>query len=180
MFGQSTISPDLLNNDEMISKLVGSVTLADILVDDVPCRCLVDTGSQVTTISQRFYLKHLSYTTLQPVESCLKVIGAGGQEVPYLGYIAVDVTLPQDDLGDSQCFSILVLVVPDTSFHTQAPVLLGTSGLCHPTAWKHVYQCFATVGSVVEQGVLSQKSQCIPAHNKALILGRVQTSILPQ
>jgi hypothetical protein len=174
MFGQSTVSPDLDNIDETNFRLVGPNMLADILVDDVPCRCLVDSGSQVTTISQGFYWEHLSHAPLQSVDSCLKVTGAGDQPVPYLGYIEVEVTLPADN-GDLHCYSILALVVPDTPFHMQAPVLLGTNllQLCYstciglygpsfshwpvPPSWKQAYQSFAMVENMVQQGVFSQK-----------------------
>jgi hypothetical protein len=135
IFGQSTTSPDLqlLNTDEMISDsrlvAVGPNTLADILVDDGPCCYLLDTQwfTSPHHLAQGFYWKHLSHTPLQPVDSCLKVTGAGGQQAPYLGYISVHVTLPHNALGDSQCFSILAHVVPETSFHAQAPVLLSTN-----------------------------------------------------
>lgn len=179
-----------------MSRLVGPSTLAEIHVGDVPCHALVDSGSQITTISHGFYLEHLSSLLLQPVDF-LQIKGADDHRVPYLGYIAVDITLPDDDHGSSQTHTTLALVVPDTVFHQQAPVLLGTNllHLCYTTCierygpswtewpvsstWKQAYNCFAMVGNIVEKAVFNTKPHHIEANSRKVIVGRVETSILP-
>ena len=49
--------------------------------------CLLDTGSQVTTIPQSFYKQHLSEQEIKPLFDLLEEEGAAGQSVPYLGYV---------------------------------------------------------------------------------------------
>ena len=64
MFGQNVSSPnnhfDTVNTDDIVSKLVGPVAEVNIVVEGVPCSCLVDSGSQVTTVSKSFYDQYLS------------------------------------------------------------------------------------------------------------------------
>lgn len=72
--------------------LVGSRCTADIIVAGHQGSCLLDTGSQVTTIPVSFYNEHLSDQPVQPLHELLHVEVAAGQNVPYLGYIETTVT----------------------------------------------------------------------------------------
>jgi hypothetical protein len=47
--------------------LVGPACEEDITVVGVQARCLMDSGSQVTLISEDFYRRHLQHLTLQRV-----------------------------------------------------------------------------------------------------------------
>ena len=42
------------NNSNVLQDIIGSANESPALVNNVSCTCLVDTGSQVTTISQSF------------------------------------------------------------------------------------------------------------------------------
>lgn len=53
--------------------LVGSKSTANVKVNGVDCRSLLDTGSQVTTVSQSFYNSHLSDYTIHPVSDILEM-----------------------------------------------------------------------------------------------------------
>lgn len=66
--------------------LVGVKCTAQIIIDGKEVDCLLDTGSQVTTVPQSFYEAHLSDYPLKSLENLLEVEGANGQVVPYLGY----------------------------------------------------------------------------------------------
>lgn len=57
----------------------------------------------------------------------LKLKGAGGQHVPYLGYIEVSVTPPQPITGRVENLDALVLVVPECQFNSKIPLLIGTN-----------------------------------------------------
>ena len=65
--------------------LVGPACETDSTVHCLPCRALLDSGSQVTTISRTFYRNHVSsFAPLEPVrDGMLNVEGAGGQQVMY-------------------------------------------------------------------------------------------------
>lgn len=68
-------------------------------LNDVQCQCLLDTGSQVTCISQSLYQQCLSHRKLHSISDVLEIEGAAGQLVPYLGYITVDVKFLKEQCG---------------------------------------------------------------------------------
>lgn len=61
--------------------LIGSRCTAEIEVSGHKCRCLLDTGSQVTTIPVSFYNDHLSDQLVHPLHELLHVEGAAGHGV---------------------------------------------------------------------------------------------------
>ncbi len=74
-----------LSDEALLTALVGSKCIATLTVDGVPCTCLLDSGSQVTTVSDSFRRLHLPSRTIQPLRKILDIEGAAGQAVPYLG-----------------------------------------------------------------------------------------------
>lgn len=108
--------------------LIGTKCTAQILIDGIPITCLLDTGSQVTTIPESFYKTHLSNHHLKPLNDLLEVEGANGQAVPYLGYVNLDIPLPSDFLGTPMDVATVALVVPDLQTH-QPFILVGTNTL---------------------------------------------------
>ncbi|XP_043094871.1 uncharacterized protein LOC122345103, partial [Puntigrus tetrazona] len=107
--------------------LIGMKCTAHICIDEIQVNCLLDTGSQVTTIPLSFYKKYLSHHPLQSLESLLEVEGANGQSVPYLGYVDVALKFPKEFLGTDAEVTTLALVVPDLINVPQ--VLIGTNTL---------------------------------------------------
>lgn len=96
--------------------LLGSsatVSPAEVAVDGVNCCCLLDTGSQVTTIAMSFYKSHLSEHPIKPISNLLEVEGANGQIVPYLGYVETIIKFPKYFLETEPEFSTIALIVPD-------------------------------------------------------------------
>lgn len=79
--------------------LIGTKCTAQVIIKNTPINCLMDTGSQVTTIPESFFNAHLSDHQLKSLDDLLEVEGANGQAVPYLGYINLDITFPPDFLG---------------------------------------------------------------------------------
>ena len=104
--------------------LVGDPNVVEVYVDGAPCLCLLDTGSQVTCIAESFF-RTLPDRKLKPLED-LEVTGAGGQEVPYLGFTEIDITIPKKDAGVDVTTTVLALVCPD-GVDDQAPLLMGTN-----------------------------------------------------
>ena len=56
-------------------------------------KCLLDTGAEVSTISENFYRKYLSSSELSDTTKFLKLSAANNLQIPYLGYIEVDVNI---------------------------------------------------------------------------------------
>jgi hypothetical protein len=83
----------------------------------------------------------------------------------------------------------LTPVVPDTTFHQRAPVLLGTNRLQHcystciqrfgpsctswpvTSGWKNAYECFTLVKDMAQQRVFNTKPQGIPDHHNVIVAG---------
>ena len=110
-------------------RLVGTKSTARVTIKDEAVNCLLDTGSQVTTIPQLFYTQHLSEQEIKPLFNLLEVEGAAGQSVPYLGYVELAVTFPKELVGASVDVNTLALVIPDFEAATEPLVLIGTNTL---------------------------------------------------
>ena len=59
----------------------------------VEVRCLIDTGSQVSTITESCFRRYIARDDLE-LDSCgwLKLTAANGLSIPYVGYVKLDVT----------------------------------------------------------------------------------------
>lgn len=109
--------------------LIGSRCTAKVKIADQECNCLLDTGSQVTTIPVSFYNQRFADQPVKPLCDILQVEGAAGQAVPYLGYVEMTVTFPREFLGADFDVATLALVVPDGRSDFQSPVLIGMNTL---------------------------------------------------
>lgn len=123
---QSVTKPQRYN---LPKGLVGSKCTAVVSISDVNVNCLLDSGSQVTTVTESFYKQNLSDHNLNPLHDLLEVEGAAGQPIPYLGYIELCITFPKDFLGADIDITTLALVVPDAHPDSLTPVLVGTNTL---------------------------------------------------
>ena len=81
----------------------------------------------ITTISEDFYRSLSPTPTLISIENFnLKVVGAGGYTLPYLGYIECGLQIPF--LGQ-QIIEVPALVVPTTDYSLNIPVVVGTNAI---------------------------------------------------
>lgn len=82
----------------------------------------------MTSISESFYKKYLSNKEIGPIvtEFCSRG-GPGGQHVPFLGYVAVVVHFPKNEIGTVERFETLALVVPDNKYNSRVPLIIGTN-----------------------------------------------------
>ena len=91
----------------------------------------MDTGSTVSTVSEDFYKQHLHYLELFPITDILKIECADGEHLPYYGYIEAHVTTNGVPSTSDQPTHYPILVVPNSNYNSQVPVLLGTNVLQH-------------------------------------------------
>ena len=116
----------------MWEQLIGKAPIVEATVGGVTTRFLVDTGNQVSTITETFYRTHLAQTEnhLQDPNNWLTIRAANGLTVPYVGYLELDIEV---------CGVVVpkrgVLVVKDSD-ERKGDVcgLLGTNVLCHVPA----------------------------------------------
>lgn len=107
--------------------MVGEANETEVVVEQIHCRALLDTGSTISTISEQFYHDNFSGFQSHPLADFLKVECTGGQLLPYLGYIAAEIGVPE--LGLKGCQSFILLVVSDTDYNARVPLLIGTNVL---------------------------------------------------
>ena len=113
------------------TKLIGSANETDIQINGHKTTALLDTGSTISTVSEHFYSNHLKAVDcpLLPLENFLHIEGAGGHSLPYTGYIEADIQIP--GITDGNGLTSLFLVVPNTSYNSSVPFLIGTNILTH-------------------------------------------------
>lgn len=108
--------------------LIGAKCTAQVTINDHTCNSLLDSGSQVTTVSQSFYEEYLSHLPVHSLNDLLEVEGANGQSVPYLGYIEITITFPKSSIGADIEVPTLALIVPNVSSNSPS-LLIGTNTL---------------------------------------------------
>ncbi len=104
--------------------LIGHANEVPVNINSKQCTALVDTGSQVTTVSSSFYDMHFHHLPLQSCQGLVKIESAGGDTIPYAGYIVVSI-----EISGHKPIDVPVLVVDDTAYNKGIPVLIGTNVL---------------------------------------------------
>ena len=93
----------------VLERAVGNCPEIEVRIEGVSCKCLLDTGSQVSTVTESFFKDLLkSKPPLHDVTKWLRVTGANHLDIPYIGYIEVAV----DVLGEV-VHDVGILVVKD-------------------------------------------------------------------
>lgn len=123
------IQSNLSSDNGLPQGLIGPQCSASVLVDGIPCDSIMDSGSQVTTISESFRHTYLPDLPIQPIHALLEIEGAGGQSVPYLGYVQTQIRFPQNITGKEEELPVLALIVPECHFNSKIPLLIGTNVL---------------------------------------------------
>ena len=86
---------------ELCDKLMGECPTALASIDDVQCKCLIDTGSQVSILTEDFYTAHLAATKdVKNSSSWLRIVGANDLQIPYHGYITASINILGEQLND--------------------------------------------------------------------------------
>ena len=118
--------------ERIYSRAIGSCPEATIKIGDVECRCLLDSGSEVSMVTESFYRRFLEpegYRLIQ-IDTVLHLTAASGLTVPYVGYFEPDLCA----LGDIYN-GVGMLVVRDSPNAAQrakkesVPGLLGCNVL---------------------------------------------------
>ena len=113
------------SNGDSTPKVVGSRCVASIKIKDITAAALLDTGSQVSVVSQSFYRQHF-YKDMKPLTD-IDVECANGNNLAYLGYITAAVDLP--GAATDRPLLCSMLVAPENGYNLNVPILLGTNVL---------------------------------------------------
>lgn len=124
--GPSENSTPHIPSTRLLDRLVGNANESSVQVEGQLSRCLLDTGSQITTMSSSFYHNRLSHIKLNNIGDLLQVEAANGTTVPYLGYVEVELFFPGSlPSVIAPMIRGLVLIVPDTNYNRKVPLVIG-------------------------------------------------------
>jgi len=71
-----------------LSKAIGVCPEAIVKLNGIDVRCLLDTGAQVSTITESFYRNHASTLGgFVDITDILRISAANGGDIPYIGYV---------------------------------------------------------------------------------------------
>ena len=112
---------NLYHNPDPLGRLVGEANESKVIVEGQETRALLDSGSQLSSISWT-WVKKLNLEPKQ-LQSILRIEGSGGLEVPYLGYVEVQLKIPEVEAFDHD---VLLLIVPDSAHMQYTLITLGT------------------------------------------------------
>ena len=79
-----------VSKGSFLQKAVGECPLAVVKIGNVEVKCLLDTGAQVSTLTESFFKDHIDKEVID-VSAYLRISGANGMEIPYIGYIELTV-----------------------------------------------------------------------------------------
>lgn len=82
-----------LTKERFLERAVGRCPEVNIHIGGVPVRCLLDTGSNVSTLTESFFREHLhgEDKDLHCTAKWLKITAANKLPLPYLGYVELDI-----------------------------------------------------------------------------------------
>ena len=134
--------------ESFIEKTVGGKPIICCKFGDVDVDCLLDTGSQVTTITESFYR-----SKLEPMGKAISVgnqfinlSAANNLEIPYLGVVLLDVKIKEVTVPDRG-----VLVAKDTpGYQKKYPGILGMNVIRYVTDFAPMLQGTTSQSNVTE------------------------------
>ena len=114
------------HNPDAVTQLIGPRNIARVEIDGVKTRALMDSGSQVNMITEKF-LKMVGLILRLLADLGLKVgiEGAAGTNIPYLGYTEANLKLPTANNYSSD--QLFLVVEQCTPFGEQVPIQVGTN-----------------------------------------------------
>lgn len=122
MRGEAIGSSDMTSGNRLLERAVGKCHVVELKIKGVNTSCLLDTGSQVSTLTESFFRDSLAGHNQQMLSTSgwLKLTAANGLDIPYLGYLELDVETMGMVLPD--CGFLIVKDPPNSS---TVPGLIG-------------------------------------------------------
>ena len=118
--------PDGVDSERIYSRAIGHCPEATIKIGDVECRCLLDSGSEVSMVTESFFrrfLEPVGYRLIQ-INTVLHLTAANGLSVPYIGYFEPDLVAL-----DARYEGVGMLVVRDSPNPAQRAAKESVPGL---------------------------------------------------
>ena len=124
---RSTINRDkvalkeLYHNPDSLFRLIGKANKTEIIIENQQVKGLIDSGAQVSSISDTFASK--LGLKIKQLDTLLDLEPAGGGQVPYNGYVELRMRVPNVRAFD---LDVLMLVIPESEYSRRVPVTIGT------------------------------------------------------
>ena len=95
------------SKDPFWKRAVGRCPKWHIQIDGVEVEATVDTGSQVTTLSETWFRRHLAMRKMaSPSVRWLRLSAANGQTIDSVGYLSADITVREEVIRECPVFII--------------------------------------------------------------------------
>ena len=111
------------------TRLVGKVNCEMVKIEGVECSALLDSGSVISSISERFYKEHLAKNELRSITEAfpygLNITSATEHTLNILGFIEVNIVFP----AIVHPIPVLVTVLRSSILTDKMPALIGSNGL---------------------------------------------------
>ena len=102
--------------------LVGPRNEGEVEVNGMKCMALIDSGSQITSITNSYWRNHPTLQKQKLQSSKIPIEGAAGQSVPYYGVLHINLKVLEREFEAVPAF-----VVPDSEYRSSVPLLVGTN-----------------------------------------------------
>ena len=112
--------------EHIVSNAVGQCRTSMVCIQGKEVACLIDSGSQVSTLRESCYVTLVDDPTLIDTTSWMKISAANNLELPYSGYAELDIVIggqPLDKVG------FLIVKDPEIDGVRQEPGLIGANVL---------------------------------------------------
>ncbi|XP_057200295.1 retrovirus-related Pol polyprotein from transposon 297 [Triplophysa rosa] len=111
-----------IHTDRGETPLVGPRNEGEVEVNGKACKALIDSGSQITSITHNYWQSHPALLKQKLRSSTIPIEGAAGQSIPYRGVLHIDLKV----LG-KEFKAVPTFVVPDSDYRSSVPLLVGTN-----------------------------------------------------
>ena len=101
-------------------RLIGQANETQVKIENQNFTALIDSGAQISQLTESF-VKALGLK-MKHLKELLPLDGAGGIDVPYLGYVEAHLAFPEIQNFDEDC---LFLVMSDHTYGDRVPVTIG-------------------------------------------------------
>jgi hypothetical protein len=124
-----SVRNDSLTQEQIITNAVAPCPVTTVMVNGKPIKCLIDTGSEVSTLTESWY-KSLKADDEDILDTTgwMKIHAANELQVPYLGYAELEVSL-----GDLVLENVGFLITKDSeseySTKVEVPGVIGANVL---------------------------------------------------
>ena len=112
---------ELYHNQDPLVRLIGEANEKDIVIKNKTVKGLIDSGAQVSSISDTFASK--LGLEIKQLNTLLNLEPTGGRQVAYDGYVELHMQVPNVKAFD---LDVLMLVISESEYSRRVPITIGT------------------------------------------------------